>query len=103
MVVAGMLLGIKNEKKAERSKRETILHVQRVQWTKGFPTITKVSAIYLFIYLMFSFSSHFTSEETTYPEGTCINKGQMKTALVYYTQLTINSTEIRQIAQYLNH
>jgi len=59
--------------------------------------------IYLFIYLMFSFSSHFTSEETTYPEGTCINKGQMKTALVYYTQLTINSTEIRQIAQYLNH
>jgi hypothetical protein len=31
MVVAGMLLGIKNEKKTERSKRETILHVQRVE------------------------------------------------------------------------
>jgi hypothetical protein len=54
-----------------------------------------------FIYLMFSFSSHSTSEETTYPEGTCMNRVQMKIAFVYYTQFTINSTEIREIAQYL--
>jgi hypothetical protein len=56
---------------------------------------------HLLIYLTFSFSSHFTSEETTYPQGTCINRVQMKTAFVYYTQFTIDSTEIRQIAHYL--
>lgn len=85
-------VSIKNEKKIGRSKRETLFHVQRVEWINGFPTITKISAIYLLV----SLSSHFRSEETTYNQRTCINRVQIKTAFVYYTQFTTNSTEVRQ-------
>lgn len=46
-------VSIKNEKTTGRSRRETTFHVQRTEWINGFPTITKISAIYLFIVFIF--------------------------------------------------
>jgi len=48
-------ISIKNEKKTGQSKRKTIFHVQRVERMNGLPTVTKASAIYLFIYLFIVF------------------------------------------------
>ena len=92
-------ISIKNEKKTGQSKRETIFHVQRVERMNGFPTVTKASAIYLFIYCFHLPATLYLRRLptlTAHASTECRWKLRSCSA-----QFTTNSTQVRQIAHYL--
>ena len=92
---------IKNEKKTGRSTCETIVHVPRVEWMKGFPTITKVPAIYLFIYC-FHFPATLDLRRLPTLKAHAPTECRWKLrSCTTHSSPTTKSTEIRQIAHYL--